>query len=204
MTGMNWVEVVGYVASALVVISLAMTSVVRLRVISLVGSVTFVAYGLMLPSVPIIITNTAVALLNLWFLRKEFAADRDLGAVPIAVDAPFLADFLRSHQADIQQTWPGSSVTADSSFALVLTRDGLPAGALVGRPAGDTLQLELDYVMAAYRDSRIGQWLYRGPGAKVFKDAGISRIVTPDSPTHGPYLRGVGFAPEGGALVLTL
>ncbi len=203
MTRMNWVEVVGYVASALVVVSLAMTSVVRLRVISLIGSLTFVAYGLMLPSIPIIITNACVAGLNVWFLRKEFAPDRDLGAVPIAVDAPFLADFLRSHQADIQRTWPGSAVTAESSFALVLTRDGLPAGALVGRPEGNTLHLELDYVMAAYRDSRIGQWLY-GAGAKAFRDAGIGRIVAQDSPDHGAYLRGVGFVNEGGALVRTL
>ena len=35
---MSTTEVVGYIASALVVLSLAMTSVVRLRLISLVGS----------------------------------------------------------------------------------------------------------------------------------------------------------------------
>ena len=41
--GISPVEVIGYVASALVVVSLAMTSVVRLRVVSLAGSVVFVA-----------------------------------------------------------------------------------------------------------------------------------------------------------------
>ena len=74
----SWVELVGYLASALVVASLAMTSVVRLRIVSLIGSVVFVAYGLMLGSIPIVITNAAVAGLNVWFLRKEFAPDRDL------------------------------------------------------------------------------------------------------------------------------
>lgn len=34
---MSWVEVVGYVASALIVLSLTMTSVVRLRVLSMTG-----------------------------------------------------------------------------------------------------------------------------------------------------------------------
>ncbi|PZQ47900.1 MAG: uroporphyrinogen decarboxylase, partial [Phenylobacterium zucineum] len=53
--GFSVVEVVGYLASILVVASLAMTSVVRLRVVSLVGSVVFVAYGALLPSIPIII-----------------------------------------------------------------------------------------------------------------------------------------------------
>ncbi|QLQ17029.1 MAG: hypothetical protein HZY73_16760 [Micropruina sp.] len=201
---MNWVELVGYAASALVVLSLAMTSVVRLRVISLIGSLTFVVYGALLPSVPIIITNAAVAALNVWFLRKEFSPSRDLGAVPIAVDAPFLVDFLRSHAADIERTWPGAKPGPTSTFALVLTRDGLPAGALVGRPDGDTLHLDLDYVMKEFRDSRIGQWLY-GPGSRLLRDAGFTRVVRdrPDA-AHRSYLKAVGFVEDGDRLVRTL
>ena len=64
-------EIIGYVASLLVVVSLAMTSVVRLRTISLVGSVAFVVYGVLISSVPILITNAAIAVLNVWFLRAE-------------------------------------------------------------------------------------------------------------------------------------
>ena len=67
-------ELVGYLASALVVVSLAMTSVVRLRAISLVGSLAFVAYGVLIESIPIVVTNAAIAVLNVWFLRSELAA----------------------------------------------------------------------------------------------------------------------------------
>ena len=198
------VELVGYLASALVVASLAMTSVVRLRVVSLIGSLVFVAYGILLPSVPIIITNASVALLNIWFLRKEFAPNRDLGAVPIAPDAPFLLDFLRSHDADIRTFHPGFTPPAAGDFALVLTRDGMPAGALVGTPEDGVLRIRLDYVMHAYRDSRIGNWLY-GPGAKVFTDAGFSTLVSlPASAAMRSYLLGVGFTNTDGQLVLHL
>lgn len=198
------VELVGYLASALVVASLAMTSVVRLRIVSLVGSVVFVAYGALLPSVPIIITNAAVAGLNIWFLRKEFGPHRDLGAVPITPDAPFLLDFLRSHEADIRAFHPSFELPEPGDFALVLTRDGLPAGALVGTPDGGTLRLRLDYVMHAYRDSRIGKWLY-GSGSRVFTDAGFDRLVTDsDNEALRQYLRGVGFAQVDSQLVLSL
>jgi hypothetical protein len=202
--GFTPVELVGYVASALVVASLAMTSVVRLRIVSLVGSLVFVAYGALLPSVPIIITNAAVAGLNVWFLRREFSAHRDLGAVPIAPDAPFLLDFLRSHAADIATFHPDFDAPLPGDVALVLTRDGLPAGALVGTRDGSTLHLRLDYVMSAYRDSRIGQWLY-GKGAKVFTGAGLERILAaPATPELRSYLLSVGFESTGEGLCFTL
>jgi hypothetical protein len=198
------VELIGYVASALVVASLAMTSVVRLRIVSLVGSLVFVVYGLLLPSIPIILTNAAVALLNIWFLRKEFSPHRDLGAVPIDSDAPFLLDFLRSHEADIRSFQPGFQLPDASDFALLLTRDGLPAGAFIGTPEGEVLRLRLDYVMHAYRDSRIGTWLYRS-GTKVFTDAGFTTLTTvPASEALRHYLLGVGFTPRDGELVLAL
>jgi len=202
--GFSPVEVVGYVASVLVVASLAMTSVVRLRIVSLVGSVVFVVYGALLPSIPIMITNAAVAGLNIWFLRKEFAPNRDLGTVPIEPDAPFLLDFLRSHADDIASIHPGFDAPAPGDFVLVLLRDGLPAGALVGAPDGRTLRLRLDYVMHAYRDSRIGHWLY-GAGTGVFTRAGFTRIVAlADSEMSRTYLERVGFARSGDELVLTL
>ncbi len=197
-------ELIGYLASALVVASLAMTSVVRLRIVSLAGSAVFVTYGVLLPSVPIIITNTAVALLNIWFLAKEFGSNRDLGAVPISADAPFLLDFLRWHADEIRSFHPEFDAPTPDDFVLMLTRDGLPAGVLVGTAADDTLKIRLDYVMHAYRDSRIGQWLY-GPGAKVFTDAGFSRIrVESDNPAVRSYLHGVGFAEDGADLVRQL
>jgi hypothetical protein len=198
------VELIGYLASALVVASLAMTSVVRLRIVSLVGSLVFVSYGVLLPSVPIILTNAAVALLNIWFLRKEFSPNRDLGAVPIASDAPFLLDFLRSHDADIRSFHPGFEPPRPGDFVLLLTRDGLPAGALAGTPEGNTLRLHLDYVMHAYRDSRIGTWLYRN-GTKVFTDAGFTTLATvPASEALRHYLLGVGFVQRDDELVLDL
>jgi hypothetical protein len=198
------VELVGYLASALVVASLAMTSVVRLRVVSLVGSLVFALYGALLPSIPIILTNTAVALLNIWFLRKEFSPNRDLGAVPIASDAPFLLDFLRSHDADIRSFHPGFEPPEAGDFALLLTRDGLPAGSFVGTPEGDVLRVRLDYVMHAYRDSRIGTWLYRSH-TTVFTDAGFTRLTTvPASDALRDYLLRMGFARANGELVLQL
>ena len=190
---MNGQELVGYAASALVVLSLAMTSVVRLRIISLAGSLAFVVYGLLIDSIPIVVTNGSIAVLNVWFLGRELGGRRDLGAVIVPTDSPFLADFLDHHADDIAQFQPEYEPERAPNFALVLMRDGLPAGAVLGQRDGDTLDVTLDYVLRAYRDSRLGRWLY-GPGATVFRRAGIDRLTTTGgSDAHRQYLERVGF-----------
>jgi hypothetical protein len=75
----------------------------------------------------------------------------------------------------------------------VLMRDGLPAGVVRGDVEGDTLHLTLDYVLKAYRDSRLGQWLF-GRGAGVLRDAGVATVAaTGHTDAHRGYLRRMGF-----------
>lgn len=192
------VELIGYLASALIVLSLAMTSVVRLRAISLIGSVTFVVYGVLIGSIPVIITNAAIAGLNVWFLWKELRS-KSLAMVPISVDAPFLADFLAAHRSDIERLQPGFVLNPDA-HAWLLNRDGLPAGVFIGRVSDDAMHADLDYVTPAYRDSRMGQFIY-GEGARAFRDLGISYIVArPGAIEHRRYLEAMHFIAAGEAM----
>jgi hypothetical protein len=150
------------------------------------------------------VTNGAIVILNAWFLRKELAPTIDLGLSRIRPDSPFLDDFLRYHLDDIHRFQPDFRMPVQDSFTLVLTRDGLPAGAVVGRREGEALVLSLDYVMKAYRDSRLGNWLF-GPGAKVFRDEGFTRLESdPGTDLHESYLERVGFRRSGDRYVLDL
>ncbi len=68
------IELVGYFASFMVLVSFLMRNIKKLRLINTVGCVAFVIYGVLLNcSLPIIITNTAIAGINFYylFLRKE-------------------------------------------------------------------------------------------------------------------------------------
>ena len=201
----TWVEIVGYAASILIVVSLAMRSVVKLRFVSLVGSAAFVAYGALLGSVPVLITNAAAVAVNLWHLRRELApAASAINAVPIEPDAPFLQDFLAANLPEIRRSQPAFSPTDDYPFARLVTRDGLPAGVFLARRVGDELEVCLDYVTPAYRDSRIARWLF-GEGRAVFTGEGIRRLVATATTTeHRTYLEAVGFRPEGSLFVREL
>lgn len=184
------------------VLSLAMTSVVRLRMISLVGSVIFVVYGALIGSVPIVLTNVAIAALNVWFLRNELGGHRTLGTVLVPVDSPFLVDFLHFHLADIRRFQPEFELPAlDADMvAMLLMRDGLPAGALIGRQRGADLHVLLDHVTKPYRDSQISTWLF-GKGSGVFRRLGVDRLVSaPGTDAHRTYLERMGFTRSGASL----
>lgn len=198
-------ELLGYVASALVVLSLTMKSLLRLRLISLCGSLSFLAYGALIGSVPVMVTNGCIAVINVWFLSKEFSIRRshttDLGASQIRVDSPFLRDFVDYHLADICRFQPDFEMpTPDGGdaelVAFMLTRDGLPAGLMIGRHRDHTLWVDLDYVLREHRDSRLGRWLY-GADSSALAALDVDEVRA-DAATdaHARYLRSIGFVAE--------
>jgi uncharacterized protein with PQ loop repeat len=64
-------EMVGYLASIIVLISFLMKNMKALRIINSIGCVLFVAYGILLGfSLPIIITNVSIVGINIYYLMK--------------------------------------------------------------------------------------------------------------------------------------
>lgn len=72
--GTSYTEWIGYLASAILIISFTMKNVRKLRVINSFGAIFFIIYGIMLAiSWPIIITNVFILGLNIYylFLKKD-------------------------------------------------------------------------------------------------------------------------------------
>ncbi|MCT4583063.1 MAG: YgjV family protein [Flavobacteriales bacterium] len=71
--GITLTEWVGYAASLGVLVSFLMKDIKVLRVVNSVGCALFVAYGFMLGSIPIIVTNVAILVVNAYYLLKKEA-----------------------------------------------------------------------------------------------------------------------------------
>jgi len=71
--GIEIVEWLGYAAMATVLISFLMKSVIKLRVINALGCLLFILYGFFLQPIskPIIITNVAILVINLFHILKS-------------------------------------------------------------------------------------------------------------------------------------
>ncbi|MGV6829281.1 MAG: uroporphyrinogen decarboxylase [Flavobacteriales bacterium] len=68
---MDITETVGYIAMAIVLISFTMKDIKMLRIVNILGCCFFVIYGILLKtSWPIIVTNTAIAMINFYYLVR--------------------------------------------------------------------------------------------------------------------------------------
>lgn len=199
------VDLIGYVGSALVVLSFTMRRIVPLRIISMAAAVVMCAYGVLLDAWPVIITNAVIVVIHSVFLFRELSRSHQFDLVPTPVDSPFLIDFLAGHLTDIQRSQPDFVEPLPQDRTFIYMRDGMPAGVLIGGLSSDRLNVRLDYVLPAFRDSLLGSWLYGSDGARRLRAAGI-REVSERAATdmHRRYLEGVGFVREGDRFVRTL
>ncbi|SCY18226.1 inner membrane protein [Nonlabens sp. Hel1_33_55] len=69
----NLTEVIGYLASLFVLLSFFNKDLRKLRIVNSVGCGLFVVYGILLGSIPIILTNVAILMVNAYylFIKKE-------------------------------------------------------------------------------------------------------------------------------------
>ena len=66
------IEIYGYIGSALVVISMLMSSVIKLRIINMIGSIISGSYALMIGSFPLALMNICLIVINAYNLYKLF------------------------------------------------------------------------------------------------------------------------------------
>lgn len=69
---LNATDMMGYMASALLMFSFTLKHLKALRVVNTLGCLCFVIYGFMLSTAwPVIITNGFIALVNFYYLLKK-------------------------------------------------------------------------------------------------------------------------------------
>ena len=114
------IEMIGYLGSALVVLSMLMSSVVKLRVINTIGSGIFAAYALMIHSYPTALMNFCLVVINVWNLIKLRQKDQRYELVEEAQGNGLLDYLLSYYREDIQTYFPAFSEDAGMDRAYVV------------------------------------------------------------------------------------
>lgn len=196
-------ELIGYVASALIVLSLMMQSLLRLRVINLVGAAIFTVYGLLIDAPPVWLVNGAIVVIDIWYLRRMLTDQPDEPEVlEVAPDSRYLRRFVEARGDDIRRFVPTFDGVRDDHHAFFVLRDLVPAALVLARRDGDgDVAIDLDYALPAYRDFTSGRYVYGR--SSIWESLDAERLVAPRGhPEHDRYLTKMGFQPEDDRLVL--
>lgn len=191
-------ELIGYIASLLVAISLMMSNIIQLRIVNLIGAAIFSVYGILIGSIPVAVMNGFIVVINIYYLTQIYSAVEYFQLLKVSSGSEYLETFLKFYRDQINIFQPGFySNSRDEDLNIFVLRDMVPAGLLVGKKMeGGTLKVELDFVVPQYRDFKIGIFLFE-ENKPFFKERGIHQIVaTPGSQKHNEYLEEMGFSFE--------
>jgi hypothetical protein len=73
MFSLNYVDIIGWIATALTLLSFMTTKMSILRLINFLGCVFWVAFGVINKSNPIIVTNIVIAAIHtIWYYKWKF------------------------------------------------------------------------------------------------------------------------------------
>ncbi len=194
---MNWAlfyEIVGYFGSVLVLVSMLMTSVVRLRTVNLIGSAVFTVYALLIHSYPTAFLNACLVGINVYQLLKLRRRTKEDYEIQRLTGCDGFAEwFTEKYGRDMKAYFPdvtAEQIRQSEGFAVLM--DDCTAGVFLGTRRGDSFDVLLDYTTPTFRDCSVGRFIY-----EKLPSYGITRLrCASASPAHAAYLAKMGFAPK--------
>lgn len=197
------IEIFGYIGSALVVISMLMSSVIKLRVINVIGSVISGIYALIIGSLPLGLMNFCLIAINLFNLHRLLNTRQEYELVEADCKETISAYFLEHYKEDIKKFFPEFDFENEHgdryNKVFFVFCNGTPVSILLGEQSDDgRLDIALDYSIPFYRDCSIGKYLYPKLG-----EYGVRLLAfrINESDEHTAYLKKMGFNQENGTFV---
>lgn len=197
-----YIEIFGYIGTALVLISMMMTSVGALRVVNVAGSVITVIYALLVQAYPVMLLNIGLILINGWQLIRLFRFKYVYHCERTDVMDGRVEQFLLRYGEDIDRYFPNySACVGGCSEAYIVYAGKKEVGLLLGAKTGETFSVLVEYAVPYYRNRSVAEFLYT-----FLRGEGIKRLTCVPSqiPRRCRYLSRMGFWHQGDTMVREL
>lgn len=193
---MEWQEIVGYTGSVLIALSLMMKNIVRLRKVNLFGASTFAIYGLLVSAYPVLVLNSFIALVDIYYLVDVYRKKDAFSLMPVLdPNHPYLNKFLDFYSDDIKKFSPefNRNKIEEANYYFIL-RNLVPVGIFIYKVrTNDEAEILLDYAIPDYRDLKNAKYLYYA-ASEFLKEKSIKILIAKsDVDKHRKYLKRVGF-----------
>lgn len=191
------IEPLGTLASFIILVSLIMRSVKRLRIINLIGSIVFIAYAIFIQSIPVLIMNVGIVWINIYYLYQMYKSEDYFKVLAIDKHDEYLKAFLSFYKKDIKQAMAFKEDDLNASdYRFFVLRNMVPAGVFIANEYDeDTLEITLDYATPAYQDFKTSKHVFDNT-KETFISQGYKHFITfTEDEKHIKYLERMDFEP---------
>ena len=184
-------EIIGYIGSALVVISMMMSSVLRLRVVNVLGSAIALCYAIAVKAYPVAALNAFLIAVNVVKTVQLFRVEKNYCLTQSKGTAGLPQYLVKKYNDDILNFFPDFKGLADDDDVFILMSGDTATGITAGKiDEQKNFFVTLDYTTPAYRDNSAGLFLFNEIGRRGFcKKA----ILESSSKNHEAYMYKIGF-----------
>ena len=192
-------QLMGYLAFIFLAVSLWVNNDVKFRWVNSLGCLSFIFYGIFIHAFPIVLTNSVLLAINIYFLFKIYRRQEKFELVAFNNDAVLIPKFLSFYQKDIEAYFPGFVMGAgDNEIRFVVLRDIVVANIFVAaiNTNGDAV-VKLNYTVPKYRDYKVGRFLF-DEGKEFLHKMGVKRIIYTQvyNVKHEKFIKVMGFKKE--------
>ena len=190
------IETIGYVASILLAISLIVNNDLKFRWINAGGCLFFIIYGVFISAWPIIITNSFLLAINIFYLIKIYNSHEDFDLIEFQGTEKLVKKFLDFYSLDIHDYFPEfKHEINEEQINFVVLRDLVIANIFIAQllPDGAAI-IKLNYTVPKYRDYKVGTFIFK-KDRMFLLSKGIKEIVYEKvaNKKHLHFLKRMGF-----------
>ena len=189
----------GYLASLLLAIGLIINNDLKFRWLNTGGNIAFIIYGVLLHAMPVVLTNSILLVINLFYLyriynRKELFELLEFNSGGILIDR-----FLSFYKMDITDYFPGfRKEQMEGNINFVVLRNLVIANIFSARLSADgNAEVIINYTVAKYRDFKVGRFIFEQEKEYLLAK-GIKKLMYCETPNkqHKKFLSSMGFKKE--------
>ncbi len=193
---MDWYQILGYVASVIVLISMMMRSIKVLRWVNMTGAAVFAIYGFLINALPVGFLNLFIVFINIYYLIQSYIRKDYFKTFNTKTENEYLIQFLDFYKDDIKKYFPNFVYNQQNlKYSFFILRNMSVAGIVLAKEKDNkVLEVVLDYTIPEYRDFKVGKYLYTDYADK-FAEAGYTKLVVySEIKKTVQYLKKMGFA----------
>ena len=189
----------GYLASLLLALGLLVNNDLKFRWLNTGGNIAFIIYAVVLSAVPIILTNSILLTINLFYLYKIYSRKEHFELIEFSNGCIMIDRFLSFYQEDIAAHFPDfkrEKLAGNLNF--VVLRDLVIANIFSTKlEKNGTAEVIINYTVAKYRDYKVARFIF-DTEKKFLISKGVKNVHynSVANQRHEKFLTVIGFSKE--------